>query len=273
MTEVVLGLGLLVLVLAALSASVSLTRAGRATTIYPPQIGLLYRAGNFVRELPPGHYRRFDPFGRERILVVSVVEQPVPLAALTLLSKDQFSFRLGLTVLLKVTDARLYVDSQPHAHDQIGGGAGWLPATTIPATLQPLVAAAAMEAVAARTLSEVMAEPAAVLDAILAQLAGAVSGAAVTRLLLTGLTLPPETRRMFTEVERARLEGQAALERARAEQAALRVLANAARLVTDNPALAQLRLLQAIETSKGPTTIVVGEGAGLARAGGAPSSS
>ena len=49
--------------------------------------------------------------------------------------------------------------------------------------------------------------------------------------------------------------------------AALRVLANAARLVSDNPALANLRLLQAIESSKGATTIVIGNPAAPMAAG------
>ena len=93
------------------------------------------------------------------------------------------------------------------------------------------------------------------------------------RVLLTSITLPPETRRMFTDVERARMEGQAALERARSEQAALRVLANAARLVNDNPGLANLRLLQAIESSKGATTIVLGNSpAPIGAAGTSPAS-
>ena len=92
-------------------------------------------------------------------------------------------------------------------------------------------------------------------------MADAIPGADVTKVLLTAINLPPETRKMFTDVERAKMEAQGALERARGEQAALRVLANAARLVSDNPALANLRLLQAIESSKGSTTIILGDAA------------
>jgi regulator of protease activity HflC (stomatin/prohibitin superfamily) len=70
------------------------------------------------------------------------------------------------------------------------------------------------------------------------------------------LTLPPETRRLFIEVEKARLEGQAALERARGEQAALRALANAARLLKDNPDLLALRQLQAVSQGKSATYVL-----------------
>lgn len=56
--------------------------------------------------------------------------------------------------------------------------------------------------------------------------------------------LPGEFKKIFAEVTKARQESQAILERARAETAALRSLANAAAMVKDNPALIQLRLLQ-----------------------------
>jgi regulator of protease activity HflC (stomatin/prohibitin superfamily) len=58
--------------------------------------------------------------------------------------------------------------------------------------------------------------------------------------------LPGDLRAAFAEVLRARAEGRAALERARGESAALRNLANAARLLDANPALMNLRLLQTI---------------------------
>jgi regulator of protease activity HflC (stomatin/prohibitin superfamily) len=57
---------------------------------------------------------------------------------------------------------------------------------------------------------------------------------------------PSELKKAFSEVLRAQKEGQAALERARGETAALRNLANAARLMEGNPALMNLRLMQSI---------------------------
>jgi len=55
---------------------------------------------------------------------------------------------------------------------------------------------------------------------------------------------------------KARKEGEAALERARGETAALRSLANAARMLQDNPQLMQLRMLQAMGESAGNTLVV-----------------
>ncbi|HEY0204879.1 MAG TPA: hypothetical protein VGC15_12105, partial [Acetobacteraceae bacterium] len=58
-------------------------------------------------------------------------------------------------------------------------------------------------------------------------------------------------------------EGQAALERAHGEQASLRALANAARMLRNNPELQNLRLLQAIGTAGSPVTIVLGTQTGI----------
>ena len=64
------------------------------------------------------------------------------------------------------------------------------------------------------------------------------------------------------EAATARAHGLAALERARGEVAATRALANAARMLTDNPGLLQLRTLQAVET--GGATVVLSNEPGAA---------
>jgi hypothetical protein len=65
-----------------------------------------------------------------------------------------------------------------------------------------------------------------------------------------------ELRRAYASVIAARKDGEAALERARAETAALRGLANAGRLVDENPGLLQLRLLQQIGGTTGNTVMI-----------------
>jgi len=52
---------------------------------------------------------------------------------------------------------------------------------------------------------------------------------------------PGEMKKAFAQVVKAQKDGQAALEKARGETAALRSLANAARMMDDNPNLLQLR--------------------------------
>ena len=250
---------ILLLVLVVLVAGVALARAREVTIVYPPMLGLLYRDGRFERELPPGRYAWFDPFGRRKVVKVALTGLPVQLGEITVLSKDQFSFRLGLAPVLNIVDARLFSESQAAVEPQ--SFAPYFPLGAGHPALHWLVAAAAIDVVGGHTLAEILAAREAVVEGLRAKLADAVPGAEVKRVLLTAINLPPETRKMFTDVERARTEAQAALERARGEQAALRVLANAARLIADNPALANLRLLQAVESSKGATTIVIGNAA------------
>jgi regulator of protease activity HflC (stomatin/prohibitin superfamily) len=67
------------------------------------------------------------------------------------------------------------------------------------------------------------------------------------------LVVPGEQRRLLAQIVEARLSGQAALERARGETAAMRNLANAASMIRDNPEPYRLRLLQETATSTGTT--------------------
>ena len=70
------------------------------------------------------------------------------------------------------------------------------------------------------------------------------------------IMFPGEMKRVFAQVVKAQKEGQAALERARGETAALRNLANAARTMDENPSLLQLRALQTLADSSGNTLVL-----------------
>lgn len=246
----------LALLVLAVITGIALLRRRKVTLVYAPSVGLLYRNGRFERELPPGRYRSLDLFNRTHIVTVSTAPLPVTLAEITVMTADQFSFRLGLAPVVKVIDARAYQESR--------GGvvpseiAMFMPAMAAHPVLQPAIASAALQATGGLTLREIFAAPQAVVDDIFAAVEQAIPGALIERVMLTSMTLPPETRKMFTEVERTRMQAEAALERARGEQASLRSLANAARLIKDNPALANLRFLQMVEQAPGPKTIVMG---------------
>ncbi len=70
------------------------------------------------------------------------------------------------------------------------------------------------------------------------------------------IMLSGQLKQAYSQILAARQHGLAALERARGEQAALRSLANAARVLENNPMLYQLRVLQALDESKGHTLVV-----------------
>ena len=81
-------------------------------------------------------------------------------------------------------------------------------------------------------------------------------GAEVTRVEVRDVGAPGEVRRAQLALHTARQDGLAALERARGETAALRALANGAKVLADNPALLQLRTAEAASRAGG--TIVLG---------------
>ncbi|HVU26319.1 MAG TPA: slipin family protein [Verrucomicrobiae bacterium] len=84
-------------------------------------------------------------------------------------------------------------------------------------------------------------------------------GVSVLAVEVKDVMFPPDLKRAFSEVLKAKQEGQAALERARGETAALRNLANAARVLEGNPALMNLRLMQSLSTAQNAgNTLVVG---------------
>lgn len=236
-----------IVMLLLLAAAFAQTR-WRREVVAPWETALLYRDGVYERTVPPGSHRLFDP--ARRLTLVRVVTSGVgaQLGPVEVYSAEGFAFRLTLSWLLSVAEPRAY-------HEGTAGGSF---AGMRPAGFDAALTAAVMAAAARRPLAEMLADAQPVAEEALAAVAPAFPAIGCAHPAVTRLQLPPEVRRLFTEVEAARLQGLAALERARGEQASLRSLANAARLVRDNPELAQLRLLQTVENAKRPATIVLG---------------
>lgn len=239
---VILGLTVVALAVAGLAWRHRLRSGVR---VLPGQVGLEYRNGQLSRQLGPGLFLR--PLAVRDWAITVLPAHPVAgyPHTINVMSADQFAFRLTLAPVVQITDPAGFAETQPDATD---------PAAALSAPLQ----AAALAEVAALSLDAVLADRAGLVARIHAALAEAVPHLKVVQLWLTDLTMPPELRRMFTETERARREGLAALERARSEQAALRALANAARSLEGNPALAHLRVLHAMESARGAKTFVLG---------------
>jgi regulator of protease activity HflC (stomatin/prohibitin superfamily) len=101
-------------------------------------------------------------------------------------------------------------------------------------------------------------------------------GIDVLAIAVKDVMFPADLKRAFADVLKAKQEGQAALERARGESAALRNLANAARVLEGNPALMNLRLLQSLSAAQNAgNTLVLGVPGGfvpLNAKGGSPPS-
>ncbi|GIG29676.1 SPFH domain-containing protein [Cellulomonas marina] len=207
---------------------------------------LVYRDGRFEAELGPGRHRLrpWVAWSRRRTVRVAVRPRLLVVPAQEVLTADGLGVKVGLAATTRVVDAR-----------------AWHEAVEAPdAFVRTALQLALREVVAARTLEGLLADrsagaqvPAELLAVATPAVAGL--GLVVERLAVRDVVVPVELRRAAADLATARAQGAAALERARSEVAAVRALANAARLVESQPGLLRLRTLQAVET--GGATVVL----------------
>jgi regulator of protease activity HflC (stomatin/prohibitin superfamily) len=214
-------------------------RPGQRQIVNQWERALLFRNGALVRTLGPGAYRQWARGNSLRRVdvrpwILQVPTQEVP-------TSDGVTVRVTVAGRIRVVDPVAYVVA---TQDPV-------------ASLYLAVQVALRELVAQASVEEILAGRADVGP----RLSGAVRGidelgVAVEQLELKDIVLPADLKRAQAQVLVARAEGLAALERARGETAALRNLANAARLCSDNPVLLQLRLLQQLSTGPGHTVVI-----------------
>ena len=204
------------------------------------ECGLLYRHGKFQGRLEAGRHVRW---GRGFALAtVDLRKQTFPVAGQEVLSADNVGLKVSVAVTVQVADPL-------KAMHEVQDWRGHL-YNIVQLALRALVAAQPVEALLAQRLD------------VGKQLLAAVQpeaekiGLTVQATEVKDVMFPGDVKKAFTEVMKAKQEGQAALERARGESAALRNLANAARLLESNPALQNLRLMQSISASG--NTLVMG---------------
>jgi regulator of protease activity HflC (stomatin/prohibitin superfamily) len=188
-----------------------------------------YARGEFVSVLATGRYRTRPGV---RHVLVDLRQRLVHLALQEVPAADGIPVRVTPTLRVAVTDPRLFLEQ---AQDPMG--------------LVYLAAQIAVrERLAALTAAELTARGALLpMAAILAaaNAAGAEVGVTVTDVVIKDVVLPVEIRTAALELATVQQRAAVQLEQARAETAALRSMANAAKLLDDHPALARLRLVQA----------------------------
>ncbi len=203
--------------------------------------GLLYLNGRFKGQLAPGAYRGWA--WRTHVVVVDVRKQILSIPGQDILTADQAGIKLSLIVSYELGNPVQVMHSLANVNDAIYAAAQL--------ALRKVVGSLALEElidqridIGARVCDEIrfVLEPA---------------GLTIRSANVKDVMLPAEMRKACSDVIRARKEGQAALERARGETAALRCLANTARLIEDNPSLLRLRALQVIESSHVGHTVVL----------------
>ncbi|HEX3428044.1 MAG TPA: slipin family protein [Candidatus Limnocylindrales bacterium] len=212
----------------------------RLVTVYDYQRGLRYRMGRFSGLVDAGPRLSVRGFNEVRVLDGRPTTLTVP--GQEILTSDGVAMKVSLT-------AR-YVIGDPVA--AVTGDQDYLRA------LYVALQSGLRDAIAGRTADEILASRVELGPATGASVASDLAriGVELLGVDVRDIMVPGELKRAFAGIVAARREGEAALERARGETAALRSLANAGRLVEDNPGLLQVRLLQQLEGSTGNTFVV-----------------
>ena len=102
-----------ILLFAVATFLVALAVTFRSHTIQSGSVGLMFRNGVFERQLEPGRHRYIDPLGRTALHILPTIASPTHGYQTALMSKDQFSFRMSVVAVRRISDPRLYFESQP----------------------------------------------------------------------------------------------------------------------------------------------------------------
>ncbi len=202
----------------------------------PREVAVAYRDGTLLTTLGSGrHPRRF----RTRYLPVRMNERLLQLAPQDVPCSDGVQVRVSAVVRWEVADAVRFLEQSEDASAVV-----YL-ATQI--ALRDALSASESTDVA-RVARQEPQLGSGVISAV--QPVAEQVGIRVLGVIVKDVILPIELRQAIAETVVARHRGAAALEAARAQTAALRSLANGAKLLEDNPALARLKLVEAAGNSK-----------------------
>lgn len=237
---------IVLLFIAARIAKIRLVRV----TVYEFQRALRYRKGRFLSVLGPGQYWILEP--RTTITPVDVRPNFITLMGQEVLTADGVPLKISIAANYEMSDPQLAINGQANYAQ----------------ALYLLLQLAVREIISTSKADELLENRAGFAEKIrtLAEPQVRRLGLKLLTADLKDLMISGDLKKSFAQVVKARKEGEAALERARGETAALRSLANAARMLQDNPQLVQLRMLQAMGESGG-NTLVVGLPAALPLAG------
>lgn len=191
---------------------------------------LVRRAGHPTRVLAPGRHRRVRGASYVRLDARQQLDLVAPQEVLT---ADGVSVKVSATIRWAVGDAVRFLETvrDPTAVVYLAVQVG----------LREALASYDADAVVHAGRREVATQLTGV-----ARAAGAEVGVDAHEVVVKDVMLPHELRAAYNDVATGRQRALAQLEAARAETAALRSLANGAKLLDEHPALARMRLVQAL---------------------------
>ena len=227
-------LGIIILLLAYRSLRI------KHIIVYEYQKALKYSKGRYSGILDPGQYWIFSTFSS--IVPVDIRPEFITIQGQDVLSADGVTLKVSLAAEFQVLDVHVAVNKNSNFR------------TALYLNLQM-----ALREIVSKEKIEAFLENRAQISTRLMELTSTKASELGLKLIsadVKDIMFPGEMKKVFSQVVKAQKEGQAALERARGETAALRNLANAARVMEDNPSLLQLRALQTLTDSSGNTLVL-----------------
>ncbi|HKT46599.1 MAG TPA: slipin family protein [Candidatus Acidoferrales bacterium] len=206
-------------------------------TIYEYQKGLKYTRGRYAGTLDSGQYWLLGWWSS--VVLVDIRPQFVSVPGQEVLSADGVSVKISVAAEFKVADPHAAINKNLSFQNSLY--------LTLQMAVREVVSKEKVDA-----LIETRSSFSAKLKEMTAVKA-AEYGVNLISVDIKDIMFAGEMKRAFAQVLKAQKEGQAALEKARGETAALRSLANAARMIDDNPHLLQLRALQTLAETSGNT--------------------
>ena len=212
----------------------------RRITVLEYQRGLKYTKGKFKSVVEAGQYW-YMPFFTI-IQKLDVRPRFVSITGQEVLSSDGVTLKVSLAANFEITDPNIAINKVMSFQDALY--------LELQLALREIVGAADIDTVlsARNELSKKLME---ITEPKVVDL-----GLKLISVNLKDIMFPGKLKEIFAQVVNAKKEGLAALERAKGETAALRNLANAAKMIDDNPNLMQLRLVQTLGGASGNTLIL-----------------
>ncbi len=210
------------------------------TTVWEYEKGLKYRNGLFKELLGPGRYLIYRP--SSHISRVDIRPQYATITGQEVLSADGIAVKVSLAVRYSVADPVAAINKNKDYFN----------------TLYLLTQIALRDIIGSKPIDELLENRKSFDDILAEECRQDVEelGLKLLSICIRDITFPGDLKKVFAQVVKARKEGLAALERARGETAALRNLANAAKLLENNPTLLQLRMIQTLGESSGNTVVM-----------------
>lgn len=211
----------------------------RRVTIFEYERGLKYSKGKFSKILEPGQYWYFPYFSS--VKKVDIRPNFISIPGQEVLSSDGVTLKVSLAANYEITDPNTAINKV-----QSYSGSLYMELQLVLRSIIGL-----------QDIDKLLEHKEDVSKALFEQTHEKIEalGLRLISVDVKDIMFPGKLKEIFSQVVSARKEGQAALERARGETAALRNLANAAKMLDDNPNLMQLRVLQTLGETTGNTLV------------------